>query len=285
MNNFWVIGGGGTGAPSRWVAVIVTVPTVLPLMMKQQSSRNDMDRSNEFCVRDWRMQNQGLHPRRSIVEDLPAAWFLEEGAMVAFCSRNTPKIWLSSTDTFLSTFAPPPKPYHNRLTDSRIFVRKLHSRTNLGNPYIGSGCNVPYTISIDEDYALVRQTEQVFWPDHRSGVALHVSLPARPPSCLPSWTSSFCATVVALYRGSAARRVSLSACLPLLSVIWLNLVSCFAIMVQYWIWLCRHGSEGCGGLRLSIMWSLLYPASPHIPVSENVAVNARGRSPRGTHTA
>lgn len=36
MNSFWVIGGGGTGAPSRWVAVIVTVPPVLPLMMKQR---------------------------------------------------------------------------------------------------------------------------------------------------------------------------------------------------------------------------------------------------------
>lgn len=34
-----------------------------------------------------------------------------------------------------------------------------------------------------------------------------------------------------------------------------------------------------------IMWSLLYPASPYIPVSENVVVNARGRSPRDTHTA
>ena len=90
---------------------------------------------------------------------------LKEGAMVAYCSRNTSKIWLSSTNTFLSIFAPSPKPYHNRLTDSRIFVRKLHNRTNLERPYIGSGCNVPYTISIDENYALVRQTEHIFWAD------------------------------------------------------------------------------------------------------------------------
>lgn len=81
-----------------------------------------------------------------------------------------------------------------------------------------------------------------------------------------------------------------SPCLMSLLGVWLNLVSCVAIVVQYWVGVKQHGfvvtdRKGCGGFWLSIMLSLLYPASPHIPLSENVVVNARGRSPRDTHTA